>query len=142
MAQPRAIPGAIRSIRGLPMGSGSHAARAAPPLLVIPRPRLRARRPVALLAVAFAFCGFTEEAVLCEEAAAHLSECCPSFEPTFLRCETPSFPTGCAEVDAKTEESRCIVKRSCAELRADGTCDRACAAWTQGQPAAGTPVCR
>lgn len=45
---------------------------------------MRARRPAALLAVAFAFCGLTEDAVLCEEAAAHLEECCPSFRPRFL----------------------------------------------------------
>jgi hypothetical protein len=105
------------------------------------RPRLRARRPAALL-VALAFCGLTEDAVLCEEAAAHLEDCCPSFRPTFLRCETPDL-VGCAEVDVKTDEARCILGRSCEELRGGGTCDRAIAAWTYGRPTAETfPVCR
>jgi hypothetical protein len=109
----------------------------------MPRPRLRARRPTALLAVALAFCGLTEDAVLCEEAAARLSQCCPGFSPNQLRCEMPTFPVGCAEVDVQTDESRCIMGRTCEDLRGDGTCDRAIAAWTVGFPPADTfPVCR
>jgi hypothetical protein len=99
---------------------------------------------VALLAIAFAFCGITEEAVLCEESAAHLSECCPFFRPHFLKCETPSFPTGCAEVDVESDQARCILGRSCSELQADGTCDRALSQWTEGETPTPDrwPVCR
>lgn len=113
-------------------------------MIVAPRTRMRPRRPVALLAIAFAFCGITQSAVKCEESAAHLAECCPSFVANFLKCETPQFPTGCAEVDVESDQARCILGRSCAELQADGTCDRATAVWTKNQTTTqdNFPVCR
>jgi hypothetical protein len=98
---------------------------------------------VALLAIAFAFCDLSEDAVLCEESAAHLSECCPGFAPRFLNCDTPEL-VGCSMVDVQSDQARCILSRSCAQLRADGTCDRAIAQWTNPDPLRPNqqPVCR
>lgn len=105
---------------------------------------MRRKLPAALLAVVLAFCGFSEGAVLCEESAAHLSRCCPGFAPRFLRCEGPQFPSGCSSVDVDSGEARCLVSRSCAELRDDGTCARALSRWTNDGFATtdNAPVCR
>lgn len=84
---------------------------------------------VALLLLAPAFCGFSEDAVVCEEAAARLKACCP-LSPLPIVCEAPDAMYGCAQVDIDSPLGRCILGRSCEDLRAGGTC----AAFASGQP--------
>ncbi len=61
-----------------------------------------------------------EQELECEQAVAHVNECCPGFDPhrfncTFIACE--SHP------NLSIDESRCIEGKSCDEIRARGLCD-------------------
>jgi hypothetical protein len=80
----------------------------------------------ALLAAAFVCCvGIREDELLCEEAAAHLSHCCPGFDVTALGC---SYNSGCGTTTYPTlsvSASQCINGESCAELVAGNVCARA-----------------
>jgi hypothetical protein len=60
-----------------------------------------------------------EDEVECEEAVAHLTECCSGFDPTRIRCEYVA-PQGCSggshpELDVET--SRAIRALSCADAQ-------------------------
>ncbi len=59
-----------------------------------------------------------EDEVECEEAVAHLVQCCPGFDPTKVNCEYLA-PQGCSggrqpELDVDT--SRAIRRLACAEV--------------------------
>lgn len=68
--------------------------------------------------------GFRTDELECDEAVAHLVQCCPNVTADTLQCvhvdgcETATRP----ELDA--DQSECIRSRSCAVLRQDGVCDR------------------
>ena len=74
-------------------------AGASPP----PAPR-RARRPLGPFALGlgvllgFTFCGYTSDDIWCNEAVAHLAECCPGLDPADYACEPPTFPVGCSQL--------------------------------------------
>lgn len=89
------------------------------------------RRPrVVLLAVllvgAVVCCvGIREDELLCEEAAAHLSDCCPGFAVSSLSC---SYNSGCGSTTypaLSVAASQCINGESCAALVAGDVCQRA-----------------
>ena len=88
------------------------------------------RRPrVVLLAVlvgAVVCCvGIREDELLCEEAAAHLANCCPGFTVSSLAC---SYNSGCGTTTypaLSVEASQCINGESCAALVAGNVCQRA-----------------
>jgi hypothetical protein len=68
--------------------------------------------------------GSAGEEFACEEAAAQLEGCCPGYDPHETRCY---FAYGCGnddpvypEIDRATSD--CITRKSCDELRKDGTC--------------------
>lgn len=66
--------------------------------------------------------GFREDEVQCEEAYAHLLECCDEFSSS-LRCYY-SEP-GCDEAtypDLDVAESRAVQRMSCSEVRASDYC--------------------
>jgi hypothetical protein len=80
--------------------------------------------------VFFAFCcfgagGLREDEFDCEEAAAHLADCCPAFDAQKLNCE---FAHGCESPDQhpglSLAETRCIEAKSCSELVSSGVCER------------------
>lgn len=63
---------------------------------------------------------FEQDQVECEEAVAHLVECCPELRPEWFFCERLEPFSGCGdarEPDIDLEKSRVIRGRSCAELR-------------------------
>ena len=59
-----------------------------------------------------------ERTLECEQAIAHLGDCCSS-----LRVPN-ACGDGCSQVTLRLEESHCIQDRSCAELVAAGVCRR------------------
>jgi hypothetical protein len=65
--------------------------------------------------------GFREDEISCEEAVAHLDDCCPGFDETRLNC---TYDTDCAgaKPDLEVTESRCIREASCDEIRARNLC--------------------
>lgn len=81
---------------------------------------------------------FRKDVIWCEEAVAHLEECCEAstFNPNQIECrhyyekDTGCGQTSITRVDpAYTEnESDCIRAQSCASLRANKVCERALAA--------------
>ncbi len=78
---------------------------------------------------------FREDVVMCEDAVAYLTSCCPSFDPHVLACNySYDYTPGSCNSGATTEsvspalsvaESGCILSRSCNTIRASGVCDRA-----------------
>jgi hypothetical protein len=68
---------------------------------------------------------FREDTLTCEEALAHLQDCCPDFDTTAVACRYYFKSTsGCGDSTESREEpaftlqeSRCIRNKSCAELR-------------------------
>jgi hypothetical protein len=79
-----------------------------------------------LLAGAVVCCaGIREDEVLCEEAAAHLSSCCPGFDATSLAC---TYNSGCGTTTypaLSIKASQCINGESCARLVGSDVCSRA-----------------
>jgi hypothetical protein len=66
--------------------------------------------------------GLREDEVDCEQAVAHLDECCPGFTwASSLRCE---YDGGCAPntPGLTVEESNCVAAMSCDELVARDLC--------------------
>ncbi len=76
---------------------------------------------------------FREDTLTCEEALAHLQECCPAFDPAAVACRHYyASNSGCGTSTENREEpafdlseSRCIRNRSCADLVGDNVCPRA-----------------
>ena len=76
---------------------------------------------------------FREDTLTCEEALAHLQECCPGFDPAAVACRYYfSSDSGCGITTENKEEpafdlpeSRCIRNKSCADLVGDKVCPRA-----------------
>ena len=76
---------------------------------------------------------FREDTLTCEEALAHLQECCPGFDPAAVACRYYySSNSGCGTTTENHEEpafdlpeSRCIRNKSCADLVGGNVCPRA-----------------
>jgi hypothetical protein len=70
---------------------------------------------------------FREDVVLCEEAVAHLQDCCPQLGDVYPEaCQYRD--DGCndgREVALNLPASRCIRQKECAALVTEGVCDRA-----------------
>jgi hypothetical protein len=67
---------------------------------------------------------FRQDELECEEAMAHLIDCCPSSDFRWVSCE---FVQGCSEStppDLSPDESQCLRRLSCAEVRERGVCER------------------
>jgi purine nucleoside phosphorylase len=65
----------------------------------------------------------SEEEVWCEEAVAHLDECCPGFDPGAYLCQGPQYPTGCESSSLRVPQAKAIARSSCQELVAAGKCE-------------------
>ena len=68
--------------------------------------------------VAFATGAIDERTLECEQAMAHLGDCCPKLHVP------AACGGGCSNVTLRLEESSCIQDRSCGELLDTGVCDR------------------
>jgi hypothetical protein len=72
----------------------------------------------------FTFCGGISQADLwCNEAVAHLDECCPQFVAAMYACEGPQFPVGCENYSFDVESGKRIALSTCQQLVAGGTCE-------------------
>jgi len=63
--------------------------------------------------------------LVCEEAAAHLVDCCPGFTASVLRCSQGQDCSG-VRPDISEPESACIREMSCASLRAPAAAGSVC----------------
>ncbi|WP_437682773.1 hypothetical protein [Sorangium sp. So ce131] len=80
---------------------------------------------VTLLAPLVLGMGVGEQEFLCENAAAHLEQCCPSFTAAPALCQEN---TGCGdeeEMRLTIAESLCIQDKECDDLVASNVCERA-----------------
>ena len=65
--------------------------------------------------------GVQKDEFECEQAVAHLAECCPRFDTRSLICSS-----GCgyeAGPDLHEEGSECIIGATCEDLQRSGACD-------------------
>ena len=80
--------------------------------------RAVARSVCALLLVGILPAAIPKNQLECEEAIAHLSECCPGLEASQVCGD------GCSPITLSEGESECIVDRDCESLRAARVCER------------------
>jgi hypothetical protein len=67
-----------------------------------------------------------EDELQCEEAVAHLDECCPGFHPTVAQyCQFTYSTCGSDYPALRVDESECIRKTDCTHLREQTICERA-----------------
>jgi hypothetical protein len=82
-----------------------------------------------LLGVILGCTGIREDELACEEAVAHLQDCCPGFYASSVDCTYE--PGGCGVSplypEISTNQGWCIRSESCAELESTGVCARAIA---------------
>ena len=66
--------------------------------------------------------GLRQDELDCEEAVAHLQDCCPDFANATIACVASS---GCTPSDPalSIKESACVIARSCADVVATGLCE-------------------
>ncbi len=89
------------------------------------RRRARALAAVAIF-LAFTCGGLNEDDLKCEDAAAHLDDCCPAIRYSFVCVQTA--PKSCETGEpvgpfATAAEIACVRGRSCADLRDQHFCD-------------------
>lgn len=88
------------------------------------------------------FSSLREDDLECEEAVAHLEDCCPGFDARSVSC---SYQEGCGDGRDQTgqlsvQQSNCIQAKSCSDLIASGTCGQLSGG--QGTPISVGEVCR
>jgi hypothetical protein len=80
--------------------------------------------------------GIREDEFACENAVAHLQQCCPGFTGSNIACIYEPPPVSCGgsdpvsqgeSPDLDLEQSACIRAATCDQLRSSGACDRAAA---------------
>lgn len=83
---------------------------------------------LALALSAFASFGFSgglrEDELECEQAVAHLADCCPDLDPAEISC---TYVEGCDSSELTTfsvSESQCIEDLGCDDIRARDLCAR------------------
>jgi len=69
--------------------------------------------------------GLNKEELACEEAVAHLEECCPGFQSSRVRCIDEDRGCVSQRPDITVEMSRCIRSEECGALVTYGICARA-----------------
>jgi hypothetical protein len=88
-------------------------------------------------------CGIRQDEFDCENAAAHLQECCSGFSATMIECTySPYCTTTYPEIDIA--DSDCIRNESCEDLIGTGVCGRALQLPPNAAPASpvsSSPLC-
>src|SRR5262245_26564362 len=78
-----------------------------------------------LIAIVLSCGSIPDDELTCEEAVSHLIDCCPGFDPRRMPCVRSD---GCGSDQTKPSfsesSSRCMLAKSCEDLRSGGTCDR------------------
>jgi len=84
-------------------------------------PWLRLALSAAALSTLVAGGGLRQDEIDCEQAVAHLQDCCPDFGTATIACVSSQ---GCDVSDPALSiaESQCILDRSCESLIASGLC--------------------
>jgi len=77
-----------------------------------------------LIVVVSLACGIAQDQFDCENATAHLAECCPGFDATAIYCSSDS--SGCSTTYPLLDvpDSDCIRNESCEDLVSTGVCGR------------------
>jgi hypothetical protein len=78
--------------------------------------------------------GFNERAFECENAVAHLEECCSRFDAAPSLCPQPFGCGGEPSFELSNAESACIKGLDCSDVRSRGLCSKAAALVEQGKP--------
>ena len=90
----------------------------------------------ATVALMFACGDMRQDELDCEEAVAHMQDCCPGFDTRLVDC-TYVAPAGCGTTiypDIPIAQSQCIVGESCGTLIASGVCKRVIAQTSREPP--------
>jgi hypothetical protein len=87
--------------------------------------------------------GIRQDEFICENAVAHLADCCPGFSPSTIECHYDTSCLGTTYPELDETQGECILSESCAALGANGVCARVGALPDEGLQEAGTspPVC-
>jgi hypothetical protein len=97
--------------------------------MTIPKRRARWRTAftVSLLVWLTLACGIRQDEFVCESAVSRLQGCCPGFSGSSIDCTyvPPKACTGPVYPEIDDAQGECIEGRSCAELVAMGSCERA-----------------
>jgi hypothetical protein len=103
-------------------------------------------RAAGLAGLAFVLLGAVDEdTFLCEEAAVHVAECCSEVHGRAIHCGNSGVCDGGGEALLAPRQSRCIVRRSCEELRDGAACDEIAAYlgdFEYDEPPLSLSVCR
>lgn len=67
--------------------------------------------------------GIHEDDLACEQAAAHLIECCDNLSPSDFACDSAAGCNSDRLSFVDVGDSECIQDRPCSDLRARGFCD-------------------
>jgi hypothetical protein len=92
------------------------------------RSRWGALFTVAVLLTVVLACGIRQDEFSCEDAVAHLQQCCPDFPGTNIQCVyNDNDGCGATYPDLDVDLSTCIRNEDCPTLRSSGVCTRAAA---------------
>jgi hypothetical protein len=86
-----------------------------------------------LVGLLLACTGIRQDEFACEDAVAHLQQCCPDFTGSNIVCVYAAVAGGCdtsgysENPDFDVEQSTCIRNEACAVLRSSGVCERVAA---------------
>lgn len=71
-------------------------------------------------------CDFSDTDLLCEEAVAHLTDCCDNLADKEFVCYLPNFSCDYGEIrrSINEAESKCILDRTCNEIKVGQVCVR------------------
>jgi hypothetical protein len=105
---------------------------------------VRTRRPILVVGIllgALVCCaGIREDELLCEEAMAHIGQCCPGLDVAAVDC---TYTSGCSTTypALTVPQSQCIDGMSCADLVSSDMCPNAQAAQdSDASSGSGEPV--
>lgn len=105
---------------------------------------VRTRRPIlcagVLLGALVCCAGIREDELLCEEAMAHIGQCCPGLDVAAVDC---TYTSGCGTTypALTVTQSQCIDGMSCAALVSSDMCPNAQASQdSDGSPGSGNSV--
>lgn len=96
---------------------------------------------VLLLGPTLVDCGATAGELVCEDAVAHVTSCCPSLSASAFEC--PHYGGGCEDLRAtlSTTESRCLRALDCETLVAHDLCARIATRLAGGDAGSEVRVC-
>jgi hypothetical protein len=93
---------------------------------MVERAQHRTRSRGLVLGVVFGImlaCGSVgAEELVCEDAVAHLADCCPGFDPVRFNCQSDAACGGEGAPALTVTAGDCVRSRNCSELNSSGVC--------------------